>query len=108
MPNTWTDWLHRTSRNESTRTIASRVGKSHTTVQRWLHNGPTPEAVFRLIIAYGADPIEAFVTAGWMTQAEAEQFRTNPDLSAVPTDILTGELHQRAVRARAAHQNHRR
>lgn len=85
--------------NERQVDIARRSGLDQTTVSRWL-NGEnrsiTPASVTKFARAYNRPVLEAFVVAGFLTQAEAGLKQNEVvDLSAIKNAQLVRELNRR-------------
>lgn len=82
--------------SDSTRKIASRMndGTSAATVGRWKESVPLAGKVVALCRAYGRNPIEGLVEAGYITEEEA---RTS-HLAVTPTEDLLAEIDRRTKR----------
>lgn len=94
----WEAWVRVTTNRATSRQIGQRIGRSHTTALKWMHDPVSPEAVIALARAYNADLLRAFVAAGWLDEADL-QLTMEEALQKVASHKLTGELHRRAVKA---------
>lgn len=99
MVSEWTDWVARVTGGETSRQVGERIGRSHTTALRWMHDGAGPEAVIALAVAYEADVIEALVVSGWLAAKDVPHLNLGSALRELPPTNLTAELHRRAVLA---------
>ena len=93
----WRQWLTNLTGEDSERKIARKVGRSHTTVQRWLANGVPPQAVSELTARFGGDPIEALVLTGWLKDEHVPNLNYAALVRYVPVAVLAEELHRRAA-----------
>jgi hypothetical protein len=93
-------WLRRTTGETSAHGIARKVGRSHTTVLRWLKSGVPADAVVELCIRFELDIIEALIATGYMTAADVPQVRVDRALREAPVWLLTRELDRRAEHLR--------
>lgn len=98
---TWTDWVQQTTGGDSSRAVGKRIGHSHTTALKWMHEPVSPEAVIALARAYNADVLRAFVAAGWLDQGDL-QLSFEDAIKKVAMVKLTAELHRRAKALGAA------
>ena len=104
----WTEWVARVTRGETSRQVGERIGHSHTTALRWMHDGASPEAVIGLALAYDADVVEALVVSGWLEAKDVRRLNLDSALRQLPPTHLTGELHRRAREAEAARRERAR
>lgn len=89
----WDIWVRETTGNASSRAVAERIGRSHTTALKWMRD-PSPEAVIAFALAYDVNVVEALVAAGWLNSMDESQQNLLRHLSSVK---LTAELHRRAL-----------
>lgn len=92
----WEDWVKRTTRGATSRQVADRIGHSHTTALKWMHDGASVDAVISLAIAYDADPIQAMVAAGWLKRELVGNLNLDGALKRLSSVKLAGELYRRA------------
>jgi len=92
----WREWLTNLTGEDSERKIARKVGRSHTTVQRWLAHGVPAQAVSELTARFGGDPIEALVLTGWLKDEHVAGLNYAALVKYVPADVLANELARRA------------
>lgn len=92
----WAGWLKRTTRADTSRDIAARVGVSHTTVLRWMRSGIPPDYVFAIGLRFGADLYETVIDMGWAEANELSEVGWDQVLRHVPLNQLTAEVHRRA------------
>jgi len=93
----WVSWVNVTTRGASNRAIAARIGRSHTTVSRWLRDGGSADAVIAIAVGYGAPVVRALVDMGYLRPEDAERVNITDVLRTVPNVALTAEVHRRAV-----------
>lgn len=96
--NEWQAWVQRVTGGATSRQVGARIGHSHTTALKWMHDPVSPEAVIALARAYKADVLRAFVAAGWLDERDLE-LSIDEALQKVATVNLTAELHRRATQA---------
>lgn len=92
----WEDWVKATTNGATSRQVAERIGHSHTTALKWMHDGATVEAVINLAIAYDADVIQALVAAGWLKRELVGDLNLDAALRKLSSVKLTAELYRRA------------
>lgn len=92
----WVAWVAEVTGGASARAIAKRIGRSHTTVSRWLRDGGPAEAVIEIATGYEAPIVRALVDTGWITAEDATRAFAADILRRVPNVTLTAELHRRA------------
>jgi hypothetical protein len=92
-------WVAVATGGASARQIGLRVGKSHTTVLRWLNDGTPPRAAILIAIAYRADPFAALIAADVIDEGEIPALASLTPLNRVPQVRLTAELHRRALQS---------
>jgi hypothetical protein len=92
----WLRWLRAVTRERSERAIARKVGVSHTTVQRWVAKGIQPETVWRLVVRFSGDPVQAVVVLGWMEPEQVRLIDWAKVAEYMPTYVMTEELNKRA------------
>lgn len=97
MTEAWSDWLRDTTGAGSARDIAKRLGRSHTTVLRWMRDGVPPERVISIAIDLNADVIDALIAAGWLASEDVPRLVSRDLLKRVPTPTLIAELSRRAA-----------
>lgn len=90
------EWLQSITGETTERGIARRIGRSHTTVGRWVSDGIPLEAVFELSRMLSTDPYAALEALGMVSDA-ADVPQKMP-LTEVPTVRLTEEVHNRATK----------
>lgn len=93
----WEAWVTKVTGGATARQVAERIGKSHTTALRWMHNGTSPEQVIAFAIAYNADIIQALVAAGWISESDLENLNLASALRSLTEVELAGELYRRAL-----------
>lgn len=93
MNDKWVQWVRDTTGGAPSRAVADKIGRSHTTALKWMHDEPAPEAVIAFAVAYDTDVIAALVAAGWLNNVDED---TAAILRTTPTLKLTAELHRRA------------
>jgi transposase len=102
-------WLRTTTGGKSSRDIADRISRalgypvSHTTVQRWMKSGIPAPAVFELSKKFKVDPTTSVIQMGWITVEDIQNANLGFLLQILPTELLTAELHRRALEARPQH-----
>jgi hypothetical protein len=92
----WDEWVRRTTAGATSRQVAERIGRSHTTALKWMHR-PTPEHVIGLAVAYNADLIAALVAAGMLPAEDVKNLNLDATLKSTPTVKLAAELYRRAL-----------
>ena len=97
----WARWLRTVTREDTVRGIARATGRSHTTVHRWLTGGVPPSIVWELTLRFRGDPIAALVVLGRINPDQVSQVNYAAIVKYADADVLTGELHSRAMRERA-------
>jgi hypothetical protein len=97
----WARWLRTVTGQETVRGIARATGRSHTTVQRWMAKGVPPSIVWEISLRFRGDPIAALVVLGRVTPDQVNQINFAAIAKYADADILTAELHNRAMRERA-------
>ena len=93
----WTEWVERVTSGGTSRQVGERIGHSHTTALRWMHDGAPPEAVIALALAYDADVFEALVAAGWLRREDVAGLNIETALRRLSSVRLTRELYRRAL-----------
>jgi hypothetical protein len=90
-------WLLVSTRGDSIRAIAAKIGYSPDSVARWRDKDTMPaEVLVRLVRVYDADLVEGALAAGIVTEEDIQQ--AMPALvRGAPTVLLTEELHRRAT-----------
>ena len=96
----WGCWLREITHEETIRGIARAADVSHTTVRRWIAEGVPPSTVWELTIKFRGDPIMALVILGRITPEQVSQINFAAAVRYADADVLTGELHRRAMRER--------
>ena len=91
----WEEWVRRTTGGATSRQVAERIGHSHTTALKWMHDGATVEAVLSLAIAFDAEPIQALVAAGWLRRELVGNLNLDGALRRLSSVKLAGELYRR-------------
>lgn len=91
----WDRWVREITGGASSRAIAAKIRRSHTTALKWMHEPPSPEAVIGFALAYDVDVIPGLVAAGWLNDVDESEMNL---LRNMPTVKLTAELHRRAMR----------
>lgn len=91
-------WLESITDETTARAIAAKLGRSHTTVNRWLRQGIPIESVVHICVDQRIDLPASLVALGFITPAQSLRLPRN--IAVVPTWDLTAELHRRAVKAR--------
>ena len=92
----WSKWLRSITGETTERGIARKVGRSHTTVQRWIRNGVPHTIVWELVLRFHGDPVAACVVLGYVAAEEVSEFNYAAVAEYMPTVVLTEELHKRA------------
>jgi hypothetical protein len=87
-------WVRRITGAHSQRGIATELGRSHTTIARWVREGITLSTILEICVVTGTDPYAAFDELGITTVAGLPR---GSALQLVPTVRLTQELHRRAM-----------
>jgi hypothetical protein len=82
------------------RGVARAVGVSHTTVQRWITSGVPPSTVWDITLRFNGDPVAALVVLGGIEPDEVQRLNLAAIVRYADADILTAELHSRAMRER--------
>lgn len=93
----WVAWARDVTCDASARAIAARIGRSHTTVSRWLRDGGSADAVIAIAVGYGAPVVRSLVEMGYLSPEEAERVNVSDMLRTLPNVALTNELHRRAI-----------
>lgn len=88
-------WLKATTGEDGIRAIARKVGRSHTTVQRWLRHGIPHRIVWELTLRFDGDPVQACVVLGYVAPDEVPLFNYAAVAKYMPTYILAEELVER-------------
>ena len=94
----WGTWLRAVTHQETERGIARVVGVSHTTVQRWIAAGVPPSTVWEITLRFNADPIATLVVMGRIAPDQVRQLNLAAVVKYADADVLTAELHSRAMR----------
>lgn len=97
MNDKWVEWLRAVTDGDSSRVIAEKVSRSHSTVLRWMHSDVPPEVVMTIALAYNADIVSSLVAVGWLRKEDLAELNLEDTLQALPTVRLTAELHRRAL-----------
>ena len=100
----WVRWLRAVTGQETVRGIARAVGVSHTTVQRWASAGVPPPTVWEITLRFKGDPIAALVVLDRVPADRVQQLNLAAVVRYADADILTEELHCRALREREKQQ----
>lgn len=91
-------WLRELTGATSYREIAVRLGRSHTTINRWAKDGIPPHTVLRLVVEHEVDVFDALEALGWMSPEERARIAPTidhlPDAESLPTDALTAEVYR--------------
>lgn len=97
MRNRWWEYVQRTADTTRQRDISERTGIDATNVTRWKSGQiPKAETVAHFARTYGRPVLEAFVAAGFLTEAEAKvRPAAAPSLSALSDDELLAETKRR-------------
>lgn len=94
----WMDWVDGLIYPDDYTTAARKAGFDKSTMTRWKQGGrPDPDRALMLAREYGANPVEALVATGLLSEAEA-QLRTrsaHEALREVTDDALLNEVEQR-------------
>jgi hypothetical protein len=93
-------WLCTVTGETTMRGVARKVGVSHTTVQRWINSGVPPSTVWDITLRFNGDPIAALVVMGRIEPDEVQRLNLAAIVRYADADILTAELHARAMRER--------
>jgi transcriptional regulator with XRE-family HTH domain len=80
--NTWPLYLSAITDGQPGARIAERTGIPESTISRWLSDKaePRPKQVVAVARAYGQNPVEALVAAGYLEEGEI-------DVASKPTDL---------------------
>lgn len=97
----WAQWLRSLTHEDTERGIARVVGRSHTTVQRWASKGVPVQTVWELTVRFKGDPIAALVLLDRVKPEQVQLLNFAAMLRYADADLLTAELHSRAMRERA-------
>lgn len=93
----WAEYVSTLTKGVGIDESGRRVGVDGSTISRW-RNGKAmprnPAEAAALAVAFGADVLEAFVAAGYLTPAEAKRPRVQ-SLKAVPDRVLVDEIARR-------------
>ena len=93
----WARWLCTITGQTTMRAVARKIGRSHTTVQRWVKDGVPPDVIAELTVRFNADPIEALVLAGRLREEHVPRLNYAALVRYVPVEVLAAELHRRAA-----------
>lgn len=97
----WVRWLRAVTHEDTERGIARAVGVSHTTVQRWVSKGVPPQTAWELTVRFKGDPIATLVVLGRVAPEDVSQLNFAAIMRYADADLLTAELHSRAMRERS-------
>lgn len=97
----WGTWLRAVTGEQSIRGIARAAGVTHPTVRRWLVKGVPPQTVWEITLRFKADPVETLIMLGRVTPERVHELNFSAVVKYADADVLTAELHNRAMRARA-------
>jgi len=50
----WDEWVEKTTAGDTSREVGDKIGHSHTTALKWMHE-PTPQHAIGLALAYNSD-----------------------------------------------------
>lgn len=92
----WLRWLMELTGEESIRGIGRAVGRSHTTVLRWLQQGVPDEVMWELTVRFRGDPGETLMVAGNLDAEDLANLNHEAAVKYIPTHVLAAELHRRA------------
>ena len=92
----WDEWVEKTTAGDTSREVGDKIGHSHTTALKWMHE-PTPQHAIGLALAYNSDILGALVAVGLLSQEEADRLNLDKALAKLSSIKLTGELYRRAV-----------
>lgn len=93
-------WLRDTTGEKTLRGVGRACGVSHSTVQRWLRGGIPTERLTELMVRFNCDPIEACVVWGILLDEHVAQLNYEALVRYAPMEVLTEEVHRRAVEYR--------
>ncbi|MFH6687434.1 helix-turn-helix transcriptional regulator [Cellulosimicrobium funkei] len=89
-------FFDRISRGASRRAIADAAGLDPSTLTRQLSRGRVPvQTVVAVCRAYGADLVEGFLAAGYVSEPEAERMSSGGSLESATDEQLVGEILRR-------------
>lgn len=96
----WREWMRAKAGNDNQKTIAEKTDLDKGGISRWLSDTearPSAPSALKFARAYGANPVEALVVAGYLTGDEANlDTAIWSDPALIPTDVLLAEVARRA------------
>lgn len=95
----WSEYVSTVTHGVGIDAAGARVGISGSTISRWRSGKAAPRnpaEAAALAVAFGADVLDAFVAAGFLSPEEARRPATM-DLKAVPARALADEVKRRLV-----------
>ena len=91
------EWIARLTRHESTRTVGTKIGVSHTTISRQIAAEKlSPEVVIGLCRAYDHPAVEGLVETGYLYPHEVETPGVNLVLPKATNRQLLEEINRRS------------
>jgi transcriptional regulator with XRE-family HTH domain len=100
MAESWADYTRRVTEGATQSEIAAHTGIEQSSISRWRQgrNTPRAELVVTFARAYGRNPTEALIVAGYLDRDEiGGVIELETSISAVPTAQLLEELGRRFV-----------
>lgn len=91
----WRTWLA-TITDHPPHVISEKIGKSPSTVGRWMRNDSIPAGgAIEIARAYNADPVASLVASGWIKLDDIANGGVRNAITLAPTSCLLDELRRR-------------
>lgn len=92
----WWEYVQKVSGGATSTAIAQLIGVTPSSVARWKDSRPDPARARDFARAYKRPVLEAFISAGFLTPAEAGQLpAAEPDITHFDDDQLLDEIRRR-------------
>jgi hypothetical protein len=92
---TWSDFVLKVASEDGSSAISNKTGINQSSIYRWINNDatPSPAHAAKFATTYGADVLDAFVAAGYVTE---DDIRPERDLDAEISKTIADWARARA------------